>query len=223
MGKNPKITAPPDGEIILTWYKDTFEAVFCILHPFIQVNKEALSVFNRDEGPTRKEVFELASSVSWDVIMSRTGIDSVSQLDYLLRQIEGSVEPRDALEIELLNAILVGEGLIIPERGDFSPIQLDVLFDIVWRDSLGHVIAGDEFGLERKRLEKASFLDRIYPVVGFPHPVLYTESESMFLATHWDSYLTLFCGEMSRIEEEVSGLGLEGFFCDGETRVPLTG
>jgi hypothetical protein len=223
MNRDPKKAAPPDGMRVMEWYAGSFEAVFCVLHPFVRVPSEAVTFFQRDEGPTREQVAEFASPVLWNSVIESSGLEDVLELDRLLRQLKGSLPEDDLVKLDGLRRHIDDEALLLPEKGDFSPLQLDKFLDVFERRCSGSVIVGDEFGRTQQSERVDSLLSRDYPVVGQAHPVLFPSDNSILIATHWDSFHTFFCGNRGWIEDDVQGLGLEGFFCDANTRVPLSG
>lgn len=222
MARDPRRAAPPDGEKVLDWYGESFDAVFCVLHPFIRVSPENAAVFLRDDGPTRSQVSTLAAPVSWkSVVDASSKTKGYLELDCLLRQIKGVLREADYSELDELRCLFDKDGLLLPEKGGFSPLQLDTFLAVFNQRCSGRVIVGDEFGLSERMESADSLLSLDYPVVGEAHPVLFPADHSILVATHWDSFHTFYCGNRDWIEDDVQVFGLEGFFCDRNTKVPL--
>jgi hypothetical protein len=217
------ITAPTDGTRVLKWYEGVFETAFCIVNPFLVVSEGAARSFECDAGPTNEEVRNHARALTWAEVTKTLQIEGLQDLATALRAISGQFGP-EGLQNPVVQIVdeYVSEGNVVPpEKGYFSPIQVSGFLEMFRRRGYREILIVDEFGFEIEIVSVRSKLDAEYPVLGAGHPQVLSDDRTIMLATHWDSYTTLFCGRRKLVEEEVERQALEGFFCDENTSLPV--
>src|SRR4051794_4391572 len=77
-------TCPYEGKI-LEYYSGTFEAVYVLLHPFIDATRIGTEEFRPGTYPSRARIVENCSAVSWAEVAQRTGLPSIAAVDVGLR------------------------------------------------------------------------------------------------------------------------------------------
>src|SRR5690606_10908581 len=78
-------TAPPADVSILEHYAGIFEAVYVLLHPFIDAAEVRTEQFKPGTYPNRKFIAANCRAVSWADIIERTGLPSIAAVDVGLR------------------------------------------------------------------------------------------------------------------------------------------
>ncbi|WP_374950258.1 DUF2711 family protein [Mucilaginibacter sp.] len=202
------ICAFPDVPI-LEFYKGYFEAVYILLHPFIQYN-------------SKQEVIRF---VSWQEMLNLTQFKNLNQLDIALRTRIGGLrkEHENKVDAEILLNTCNNNNISEPSEGQFQgSLQTEMLKSLL---ELGYnyMFVADEFGFERKLSYVQEYLN------GQDDTVLkwgsernwYTNNNEIFYTTHWDSHFTMLCSDKKTIESILSKHSFEGFYCN--ERLTFTG
>ena len=213
-------TCPFDGRI-LEYYAGTFEAVYVLLHPFMDATAIGTEQFKPGTYPSRACITKNCIAISWAEVAKRTGLPSIAAVDVGLRTSILGLKPeflnRDyAARIESLPE----SGQILPpDEGGFSDLLHDrVLLSI---QSLGYdwVWVGDEFGTERK----LHWIDDLKNQESGPTSCrcknVFTPDKGLLWTTHWDSHFSFLCSSMRNLVAIQESYAFEGFFCDPNTEV----
>src|SRR5689334_2496913 len=78
-------TPPPADVCILEHYVGTFEAVYILLHPFIDASEVGIEQFKPGTYPDRQIITKNCRAVPWAEIIERTGLPSIAAVDVGLR------------------------------------------------------------------------------------------------------------------------------------------
>lgn len=205
-----------DGSI-LDFYRGQFSDVFVLLHPFIQPVSIAFEDFNPDSYPSDDQIATHCEGVSWAEVVQKTPLKSIDQIDVALRSRISGLGPQYTRDDwgEEINGFIEVEKVVEPSEGDFSPLVLPRVLNVL--KDLGHewLWVGDEFATSRKLIWTDDIdLDRI-PGRGN----LFSPSHDLLLTTHWDSHCTFLCSNRNQIDEILGRDSFEGFFCSSKTQV----
>jgi hypothetical protein len=213
-------TAPPAEVSILQHYAGTFEAVYVLLHPFIDASKVGVEQFKPGTYPDRQSIAQSCRAVSWAEIMERTGLPSIASVDVGLRtSIRGLKEEfsnRDyAAKIE---SLVDSSKILPPDEGRFSDLLHDMILSSV--QSLGYEWAwvGDEFGTERKLY----WIDDLKNQESGPTRStcnVFTPDKALLWTTHWDSHFSFLCSSERSLNAIQEAYHFEGFYCDRTTEI----
>jgi hypothetical protein len=213
-------TCPLDGRI-LEYYAGAFEAVYVLLHPFIDATAIGTEQFGPGTYPSRARITKNCAAVSWSEVAKRTGLPSIAAVDVGLRTSILGLKPefsnRDyATRIESL----AESGQILPPtEGGFSGLLHDtVLLSI---QGLGHewVWVGDEFGTERKLYWIDDLKNQETGPTSGRCKNVFTTDKGFLWTTHWDSHFSFLCSSERNLAAIQESCRFEGFFCDPSTEV----
>jgi hypothetical protein len=210
----------PETHSIPEHYARTFEAVYILLHPFIDASEFGIEHFKPGTYPNRQSLAKNCRAVTWAEIIERTGLPSVAAVDVGLRtSILGLKEEFSNREYAAkIEAVVEQSKILPPDEGRFSDLLHDRVLDSI--QSLGYewVWVGDEFGTERKLY----WIDDLKsqesgPTVG--HRNVFTPDKAILWTTHWDSHFSFLCSSERNLKSIREAYHFEGFFCDSTTEV----
>ncbi len=210
-------SCPYDGKI-LQYYKDQFESVFVMLHPFFNPKNIELEAFYDEKWPTKAEIVEGGEPVLWSRILTLTGFSRLSEIDIALRTNIGSLGKKEANpnNLDILDAITEAEGLIYPTEGELAPLLENRLFRALQTLNYQWVWVGDEFCTERK----LCWIDDLIQDEEIPYSgCIFTHDCSLLITTHWDSHCSFLCSSKAKIESILAIDRFEGFYCTDRTEV----
>ena len=207
-------TCPTEGKV-LEYYQGIFEAVYVLLHPFTKpLGKEQ---FKPGTYPTRSSIVKNSVAVSWQEVVTRTGLSSISAVDIGLRSMSPGFnnEPSNQEYASEIESLLESEGVLPPSEGCFSELLHDKVLSCI--QELGHewVWVGDDFGTER-RLHWIEDLKRQEDDATRNCRNVFTPDKCFLWTTHWDSHFSFLCSSRNNLSNIQA---LEGFFCTPQTEV----
>ena len=82
----------PHDEKILGYYKGQFDAVFILLHTFINPKNIDIDNFCPEKWPNKHEIIEDCKSVSWEEIIKTSNLNHISEIDIGLRGSIGGIK-----------------------------------------------------------------------------------------------------------------------------------
>jgi len=213
-------TAPPEDTSILEHYAGTFEAVYILLHPFIDASEVGTEQFKPGTYPNRQFIAKNCRAVSWAEIIERTGLSAIAAVDVGLRtSIHGLKDECSNREYAAkIESLVESSKILSPDEGCFSDLLHDRVLSSI--QSLGYEWAwvGDEFGTERKLY----WIDDLKnqesgPTVG--HCNVFTPDKALLWTAHWDSHFSFLCSSERNLSAIQEAYHFEGFFCDQTTEV----
>ncbi len=212
-------TAPPEDASILSHYAGTFEAVYVMLHPFIDAADIGTERFKPGTYPDRQVIAKNCRAVSWAEIIERTGLPSLAAVDVGLRTHILGLKPEFsnldyAAKIE---SLIESSKILPPPEGSFSDLLHDRVLSSIQSLGFEWVWIGDEFGTERKLY----WIDDLKsqesgPTVGH---YVFTSDKALLWTTHWDSHFSFLCSSERNFNAIQDVYHFEGFFCDQATEV----
>lgn len=211
---------PSDGRPLLPFYRDVFEAVFVLLHPFLRPTGTPLERFLDGPDDDREHVCRICEAVSWAQVQQLGGFSSLAEIDIALRtQIHGLQEGfASPILAKQLQSCLDRLGLVQPVEGSFSELTHDKVLAFIQEEGHSWVWVGDEFGTERK-LHWIDDLKKPDSDVTGGRRSVFTPDKSILWTTHWDSHFALVCGSNRMIDRMANDERFEGFRCDASTVV----
>lgn len=195
------------GTSILNFYKEYFDSVYIMLHPFYQANEQG----------------EITKLFSWKEMVALTGFADINQLDVAMRNSIGGLVKRweNKADVDRLQSTCKQADLWIPSEGQFQDaLRRGMLMSL---QGMGHhyIYVADEWGYERK-------LDYIPTMIGGKDEVTltwsclrnwYTNYNELLYTTHWDSHFTLLCSDKATVESLLDKHPFEGFYCNELTKI----
>ena len=210
-------TCPNEGNI-LDFYSGQFESVFVLLHPFIRAESIDKELFYASSYPSKTEILEHCSPVSWGEIVSLTDLPDINAVDVGLRTGIGGLKSEYANKefSASIDRLEETTNIVRPDEGEIPALLQNRVFTALQKIGQDWLWIGDEFGMERK-LEWIDDLKGEYQLPS--HGNLFTPDKCILLTTHWDSHFSFLCSSLRTIEAILEIDRLEGFFCDRSTEV----
>lgn len=211
---------PSDRRPLLPFYRDVFEAVFLLLHPFLHPTGTSPERFLEGQDVDREHICRTCEAVSWAQVQQLGGFSSLAEIDIALRtQIHGLREGfASPMLAKQLQSCLDRLGLVQPVEGSFSELTHDKVLAFLQEEGHSWVWVGDEFGTERKR-HWIDDLKKPDSDVTEGRRSVFTPDKSILWTTHWDSHFALVCGSTRMIDRMANDERFEGFRCDASTVV----
>jgi hypothetical protein len=212
-------TCPLDGKV-LDYYRDTFESVFVLLHPFLRPVSVSKDIFSSGMYPDRTVIASNCEAVRWKSVMAIAGLPSLAAVDIGLRtQIGGLNEEVSNKDYAARIAKLFdSHGIVRPDEGHFSDLNHDDVLDFVRGLGQKWLWVGDEHCTER-RLYWIDDLKAVNSRVTGSRCNVFTPDKSLLWTTHWDSHFSFLCGSTADLGRLLEHDKLEGFFCTVDTQV----
>jgi len=213
------VTCPLDSKV-LEYYRDTFESVFVLLHPFIRPVSVSKAIFKPGSYPDRNGITLNCEAVRWDSVMNIAGLPSIAAVDIGLRtQIGGLSKDFSNKEYaERIAKMFDSHGIVRPDEGRFSDLNHDQVLDFLRGLGQQWLWVGDEHCTERK-LYWIDDLKAINSRVTAGRCNVFTPDKSLLWTTHWDSHFSFLCGSMANLRRITERVEFEGFFCTVDTEV----
>jgi hypothetical protein len=212
-------TCPNDGKV-LTYYSGTFDSVYVSLSPFIKPVSISPSLFRPSTYPDRSVLVANCKPVPWHMVMSLTGLPTISAIDIGLKtRIHGLKE--EFCNYEYSKAIDTMEdsmSILPPPEGVHSDLLHNEVLGLF--QELGHdwVWIGDEFGSERKLHWIDDLKNKQDTIVRGPCNI-FSPDKAMLWTVHWDSHFSFICSSHENLERIKISERLEGFYCSPQTEV----
>lgn len=213
-----KFASCPSDEKILQFYEGQFDSVYILLHPFIHPNSIDIERFCPEKWPTKQEIIESCTGVSWGRIIELTDLKSLSEIDVGLRTRIGGIKKELANGdcATCLNELIENHNIIPPPEGDLPPLLENRIYEAFKSIGYKWLWVGDEFGTERKLY----WIDDLIEKDLIPsHGCIFTHDHSMLVTTHWDSHCSFLCSSKKKIKKIIEENDFEGFFCTENTEV----
>lgn len=213
-----KFASCPSDEKILAFYEGQFEAVYVLLHPFLKPDNLDLARFTPNNWPTKLEIIDGCSSMSWNEVLKLAGLQSISDIDVGLRTSIGGIKKKLSNE-EFSNKLiaLTNElNIINPSEGDLPPLLENRVFNAIKQLGYNWLWLGDEFATERKLhwIDDLVENDEL-----LSHGCVFTHDHSLLVTTHWDSHCSFLCSSKETIRKILASEEFEGFYCTPKTEV----
>ena len=212
-------TCPDEGRI-LEYYTGTFEAVYVLLHPFIDATRAGTAQFRPCAYPGRQFILKNCRPVSWAEVMERTSLPSLKAVDIGLRtMILGlKAEFANSAYASAIESLAESCHILAPPEGCFSDLLHDNVLSSIQNLGYDWVWVGDEFGTERK----LHWIDDLKKIDSGPtagHSNVFTPDKAVLWTTHWDSHFSFLCSSKQNLTTVKEAKKFEGFFCDSSTEV----
>ena len=205
---------------ILDFYRDYYDSVYVILHPFIKVTALNKIDFNKGNWPTKAQITKHTEKLNWKEFIEISGLGNIKRLDVALRTSIGGLKKQyeNKEDAKILEETSNKSKLIAPTEGYFHELLIDDMMSAL--QHLGHdwIFIGDEFGQERKLEYIQDIIDnKITPEDDMRN--WYTHKNEVLYSTHWDSHFTLLCSDRQTINKILDKYPFEGFFCEKDTEI----
>jgi hypothetical protein len=212
-------TCPNEGKV-LEYYTGTFEAVYILLHPFIDAAGIGAERFGSAMYPTRQCIVKNCRAVPWAEVMSKTGLPSLAAVDIGLRTIISGLKSEFANQeyASAIESLTQSCQIVPPPEGYFSDLLHDSVLTSI--QNLGYEWAwvGNEFGTERK-LHWIDDLKNPDSETTSGHVNVFTPDKALLWTAHWDSHFSFLCSSAAKFAAMQNASQFEGFFCDPGTEV----
>lgn len=212
-------SCPLDGRI-LEFYRNTFEAVYVSLNPFILPITLDKDEFKPGTYPSRASIAAKCRPVSWTEVMRLTGLSSLAAVDIALRTRSGGLkqELRNEAYAAALDTLIETHSILPPPEGSFSDLLHDRVLHAIQALSQDWLWIGDEFCTER-RLQWIEDLKNQDQGLTSGRFNIFTPDKSLLWTIHWDSHFSFLCSSRDNLITLVQKIELEGFFCTDATEV----
>ncbi|WP_430787553.1 DUF2711 family protein [Virgibacillus flavescens] len=213
------------GMPIKEFYKDEFEEVFIIFHPFIKPKTIDFELFIPDTFPDGNAIIEHCDRIKWKEFLKISGIKDYRQLDIGLRTLIASLNKYANEKLaKQIDDVCNEKKIVPPVVGSFPAFEMKDILQYLKEEGYDWLWCGDEFCTERK-LEYVE--DLIAGKIEFlNNPInVFTHNNEILLTTHWDNHFSMLCSDKSTTRKIVESCGLEGFYCNEKTEIDwsLTG
>jgi hypothetical protein len=212
-------TCPLDGRI-LEYYAGTLEAVFVLLHPFIDAAAIGTDQFKPGTYPSRAFIAKNCRAVSWEEVAKEAGLPSIAAVDIGLRtSILGlKQEFQNQDYATCIERLAETKRILAPDEGRFSDLTHDIVLSAIQSIGYEWVWVGDEFGTERKLYWIEDLKNQESgPTAG--HCNVFTPDKALLWTTHWDSHFSFLCTSERNLASILEKHRFEGFFCEPTTEV----
>lgn len=213
-----KFASCPYDEKILQFYEGQFEAVYVLLHPFLESATLDLERFCPEKWPTKQEIIAGCTPINWQEILRLTGLPALSDIDVGLRTSIGGLhkDRSNQQAADKLNSLSKELSIIHPSEGDLPPLLENRVFEAIRKLGYDWLWIGDEFGKERK----LHWIEDLIGQDAIPsHGCVFTHDHKLLITTHWDSCCSFLCSSKDLIERILSSEPFEGFYCTPNTEV----
>lgn len=213
-----KFASCPNEGKVLGYYAGQFESVYVLLSPFMRPTSISMDRFCPENWPTKQELIDGTEPVTWQEILSLTGLDTIDEIDVGLRSSIGGLNAKYLNEdlSGVLRQLTEDEKIIHPQEGDLSPLIENRIYDSLKHLGRDWLWVGDEFCSERK----LTWIDDLKQGDEIPwHGCVFTPDKSILVTSHWDSHFSFLCSSQSTIEQIINHNDFEGFFCCTDTEV----
>ena len=210
-------SCPVEGKI-LDFYKGQFDAVFVLLHPFVNPRDISIDRFCPEQWPTKFEVLDHCEPITWHRILEMTELTCLEQIDVGLRTSILALNTEKANELFASSLIALSEtkNIIHPTEGQLPPLLENRIFNAIKLLGFEWLWVGDEFGTERK----LHWIDDLMSSDEVPsHGCIFTPDHRILITTHWDSHCSFLCSSRDWIEKILEVDNFEGFYCTENTEV----
>lgn len=212
-----KYASCPGAGKILPHYKDQFDSVYILLHPFLKPHQIDLKMFYPTTWPSKQEIIDGCDAVTWSEVLSISDFNNISEIDIGLRSRIHGIKQKFSND-DFVNQLdtLEGKNIICPSEGDIPELLENRIFTAI--KILGHewLWVADEFGTERK----LTWIDDLIEKDLVPsHGCVFTHDHSLLITTHWDSHCSFLCSSKDIIEKILTVDNFEGFYCTPKTEV----
>lgn len=209
----------PSREIpLVEAYGGRFEAVFILLHPFIEVPEQfAWRVTRRY--PADVEIASQGSRYAWTEVGRQTGLTSCARLNLALLTASGSVtgDLADPTAQNLLQHFLQSQPVWMPTEGRFEPLLHADLLHVFEAAGCAELVHVPEF-LNADPVVQLSLDLLRRSAISFPDGGTLLAPDASFLFTvDWESFFTLFYGPRDFLAQQAGQSNLEGFFATPNT------
>jgi hypothetical protein len=197
-------------------YKN-YVTTFVILHPFLIVKPHYNIRFETGNWPTKKEIITSTRDISWAEIIQRAGLHDINELDRLLAYLHCERRTADREGWIKLTRLLDKDN-IIPAEVDYLPTSLtNPLMRAI--QALGYATVNEfEFkGNLRKEHQIETILSSKEKDF-VPNATVRTPDDEIAFATYFDKRFTYLSASRQVVESIVQHAGLEGFYCNENTR-----
>jgi len=213
------IVCANEGISIIEFYKEYFDTVFIILHPFFKAKNSVKTDFNNDY-PNKCEISQDYDLITWENFLEKSNIESYKSLDIALRTSIGGLNKNyaDDFLLKKLNETLENFKIHEPNEGFFEDSLIDSIMNSFV--SLGHdeLYIGNEWGNEKKLVAVNDILTNKIEI-GTTAKNLYSKTNNLLYTVHWDSHFTMLCSSLDNVKKIVSKYNFEGFYCDSKTDI----
>ncbi|GGX81537.1 DUF2711 family protein [Vogesella alkaliphila] len=201
---------PQDG-YVLTELGGQFSAAYVLLPPFLRPQTLPATRFTPEHYPSREEIVADCHPVSWQSVVTLTGLPDIAAVDLALRTRSLSLRQdlcREDFALQLDQAC-EQNGLIPPSAGELPDLWHDDWLALLARDK-GWLWYGNEFGDACQRMPLTD------PMNSHIHARYFSADGSIMLCSHWDSHYSLVCGDREHL---LPFSRYEGFYCQPDTMV----
>lgn len=139
-----------DDDPIKPYYKNVFEAVFIVFHPFLAPVNDPTATARYVE-MDKNEVEQHFRVIRWEEMRRQLGFDHVKRIDHALRTIIGALKPHaeDQAGANRLIAYCERENILPPDEGELSNLLENQVLQALLEMGQEWMWGGDEFCTER--------------------------------------------------------------------------
>lgn len=208
---------PYDGKI-LAYFDGVFEAVFVVMQPFCQIEKENQWILNRNIDVAKQEFVRYAKPIFWQEVMQKLNIGEYQDLETGIQSRENRLyEHLQRIDIKYQLLALENEcNIFAPETNEIAPYFENDILNVIKKLGYDWVWIGDEFATERK----LHYIDDlIVDDKEIGAGMIFTPDYQLLIATVWGVSSLFICSSKQMIERIRQFTDFEGFYCTPQTQV----
>lgn len=214
--RQSEIVEKSNWPTIRSAYKD-YEVTFVILHPFLKIKTDSNIIFETGNWPSKDEIIRCTEKVSWSEIICNAGLPDLKELDRLLAYMHCARKIADKSCWVKLNTFLDKNKIIASQVDSFPEILINCAMEAIKSFGYSRVFEFTEFQEFRTEHQIEHILSS--KVNNFyAHARIETPDKKILISTDFDQRFSYLSSTEETTRRLIEKCGLEGFFCNEETR-----
>lgn len=206
-----------DNNSTIREFYSEYECTFVILHPFLKINDGQNIKFETGNWPSKKLITEQTNPITWTEIINKAQLKDINELDRLLAFSHCARSTADKTAWIKFMTVIDTNNFIKPQVDNYPEILTDKTLKLLQTFGYSNILHYSDIS-EDKTLYNIQDLIESENALPENNTRLLTTDNKILFETDFDSRFTYLSSDKKTVDEIITQLDLEGFYCDNKTK-----
>ena len=206
-----------DNNPTIREFHSEYESTFVILHPFLKIKDGHTIKFETGNWPSKKQITEQTNPITWTEIINKAKLKDINELDRMLAFSHCARSTADKTAWVKFMTVIDSNNFINAQVDNYPEILTDKTLKQLQVLGYSNILHYSDISDDKTLYNIQELIDS-ENALPENYTRLLTLDNNILFETDFDSRFTYFSSDKKTIDEIITKLDLEGFYCDSKIK-----